>query len=405
MSKSITVDDRAKYKMKNELVNARYKLGTVEQKMVIALAAHITKDAKHFEQCSVSAKDLASFMGLDAKSAYRQIKKAADALVKSSLSFEWYKDDKATKKSWMKASWFDYIYYDAETVTLNFRFGSVIEPMLLELVKGYVESEAKPTMKFKHNASYRFYNFAVEWHGIKPNEPHTVSFDDLRKMLEMEDLYKQFGGFNQKILKPSINEINKLTDYHMDYKQDKAGRRVTDITFFVRCKASASKSNRKKQIVTIDADATPTEWSDEQKALYDELVGYGLTKKAAKEFINTKPLEDIRISVDYTLAQQKAGKIKALSKYMYSAIAEGYGVADARAAAQEEAAATAKEAERIAAMTPKQLEAYNKKQDDIAQAQEMAQASSDFVAKAKSEEETKDYFAKIRDMMRQNNYQ
>lgn len=362
--KELVVDNNAQYKMRNELVNSRYRLGVIEQRMIIALASHINKHGDEFEQCMIDANDLAKFMELDAKSAYGQLKRAADTLVKCIVSFEWYKTPKSKSKSWIKANWFDFIYYDAETVTITFKFGSLVKPMLLEVVEAYVKAEAKPIMKFRRSASYRFFNFAVEWKKLKEK---AISIDDLKHMLMLDDEYPLYGGLNQKVIAPAIKEINKLTDYEITYIPKKTGRKVTDIVFKVKTK---SKIKPKKK--DIEADAVPADWTEEQNNMYIELVQLGLLKKDAKMFVSEKPLEEIRISVEYTKRKQAAGKVKSLGSYLYKAIADGYGVAEARAIAQEAAAAAAQAADKLACMSPEQREKYEKQQNDIKQAAEMA---------------------------------
>lgn len=362
--KDLVVDNNAQYKMRNELVNSRYRLGVVEQRMIIALASHINKHGEEFEQCMIDANDLAKFMELDSKSAYGQLKRAADTLVKCIVSFEWYKTPKSKSKSWIKANWFDFIYYDAETVTVTFKFGSLVKPMLLEVVEAYVKAEAKPIMKFRRSASYRFFNFAVEWKKLKEK---AISIDDLKHMLMLDDEYPLYGGLNQKVIAPAIKEINKLTDYEITYIPKKTGRKVTDIVFKVKTK---SKIKPKKK--DIETDAVPAEWTEEQNNMYTELIQLGLLKKDAKMFISEKPLEEIRISAEYAKKQDVAGKVKNLGAYLYKAIADGYGVAEARAAAQEEAAKKAQEKDKFDNMTPEQKAEYISHQEMIKQAAELA---------------------------------
>lgn len=362
--RELVVDNNAQYKMRNELVNSRYRLGVIEQRMIIALASHINKHGEEFEQCMIDANDLAKFMELDSKSAYGQLKRAADTLVKCIVSFEWYKTPKSKSKSWIKANWFDFIYYDAETVTITFKFGSLVKPMLLEVVEAYVKAEAKPIMKFRRSASYRFFNFAVEWKKLKEK---AISIDDLKHMLMLDDEYPLYGGLNQKVIAPAIKEINKLTDYEITYIPKKTGRKVTDIVFKVKTK---SKIKPKKK--DIEADAVPADWTEEQNSMYIELMQLGLLKKDAKMFVSRKPVEEIRISAEYTKRQAAAGKVKDIGAYLYKAIADSYKVADVQSIARERAAAEAQAADKLACMTPEQREKYEKQQNDFKQAAEMA---------------------------------
>lgn len=367
--KELVVDNNAQYKMRNELVNSRYRLGVVEQRMIIALASHINKHGDDFDQCMIDANDLAKFMGLDSKSAYGQLKRTADALVKCIVSFEWYKTPKSKQKSWIKANWFDFISYDAETVTIVFKFGSLVKPLLLEVVEAYVRAEAKPLMKFRRSASYRFYNFAVEWQKLREK---TISIDDLKHMLMLDDEYPLYGGLNQKVIAPAIKEINKLTDYEISYMPKKTGRKITDIVFKIKVKNKSKIKQIKPKKKDIETDAVPAEWTEDQNVVYNELVALGIAKDASKQFISNKPLEEIRINIDYAKEQQAAGKVKSMGAYLYQSINNDYGVNKARAAAQETAAAAAKEQERIDAMSPDEKERYFTNQDQLEQARQMA---------------------------------
>lgn len=369
--KELVVDNNAQYKMRNELVNSRYRLGVVEQRMIIALASHINKHGDDFDQCMIDANDLAKFMGLDPKSAYGQLKRTADALVKCIVSFEWYKTPKSKQKSWIKANWFDYICYDAETVTIVFKFGSLVKPLLLEVVEAYVRAEAKPLMKFRRSASYRFYNFAVEWQKLREK---TISIDDLKHMLMLDDEYPLYGGLNQKVIAPAIKEINKLTDYEISYMPKKTGRKITDIVFKIKVKNKSKIQQIKPKKKDIETDAVPAEWTEDKTALYNDIVGLGLLKKDAKKIINEKALEEIRISVEYAKKQDAAGKVKNFGAYLYKAIADGYGVAEAQSIAREEAARKAQEKDRIDNMTPEQKAVYMSHQDMLKQAAELTAA-------------------------------
>lgn len=369
--KELVVDNNAQYKMRNELVNSRYRLGVVEQRMIIALASHINKHGDDFDQCMIDANDLAKFMGLDPKSAYGQLKRTADALVKCIVSFEWYKTPKSKQKSWIKANWFDYICYDSETVTIVFKFGSLVKPLLLEVVEAYVRAEAKPLMKFRRSASYRFYNFAVEWQKLREK---TISIDDLKHMLMLDDEYPLYGGLNQKVIAPAIKEINKLTDYEISYMPKKTGRKITDIVFKIKVKNKSKIQQIKPKKKDIETDAVPAEWTEDKTTLYNDIVGLGLLKKDAKKIINEKALEEIRISVEYAKKQDAAGKVKNFGAYLYKAIADGYGVAEAQSIAREEAARKAQEKDRIDNMTPEQKAAYMSHQDMLKQAAELTAA-------------------------------
>lgn len=368
-AKEITIVEDATLKVKNELVNGKYSLSLLEMKMVMALAAHINKNADDFETCSIRVRELGEYMGLSEDKCYQFIKATAKKLLSRSLFFEWYKTTNSRKKSWLGSSWFDYIFYDDEESTVEFRFATMIKPMLLQIREAYAQLECKPLMAFKCMYSNRFLLYVVEWEKI---QPHTIKIEDLRELLQLGKKYKQFGEFRTYVIEPAVREINALTEYEVTAEPVKRGRRYDSYNFYIKRKTAKVKIKPKKKVV--DTDAVPADWTEDQNALYNDIVGLGLLKKDAKNFINEKALEEIRISVEYAKKQDAAGKVKNFGAYLYKAIADGYGVATARGAAQEEAARKAQEKDRIDNMTPEQKAAYMSHQDMLKQAAELTAA-------------------------------
>lgn len=368
-AKEITIVEDATVKVKNELVNGKYSLSLLEMKMVMALAAHINKHADDFETCSIRVRELGEYMGLSEDKCYQSIKATAKKLLSRSLFFEWYKTTNSRKKSWLGSSWFDYIFYDDEESTVEFRFATMIKPMLLQIREAYAQLECKPLMAFKCMYSNRFLLYVVEWEKI---QPHTIKIEDLRELLQLGKKYKQFGEFRTYVIEPAVREINALTEYEVTAEPVKRGRRYDSYNFYIKRKTAKAKIKPKKK--AVDTDAVPAEWTEDQNALYNDIIGLGLLKKDAKKFINEKALEEIRISVEYAKKQDAAGKVKNFGAYLYKAIADGYGVAAARGAAQEEAARKAQEKDRINNMTPEQKAAYMSHQDMLKQAAELTAA-------------------------------
>lgn len=135
-----------------------------------------------------------------------------------------------------------------------------------------------------------------------------------------------------------------------------------------------NKSKIKPKKKDIETDAVPAEWTEEQNAVYNELIALGIAKDASKQFVSNKPLEEIKININYAKEQKAAGKVKSMGAYLYQSINNDYGVNKARAVAQEEKAAAMKEQERFDAMTPDQREVYLKNLADKQAAREMAEA-------------------------------
>lgn len=355
MAKEIVLKENATVKLENRLVNARYTLSLREMKMVMAFAAHICKSKDEFELCSVSAKELGEYMELSDENPYAVIKATAKKLIGKSLWLEWYEDG-YEEASWWGVPWFRCISYSAKTSQVTFRFADEIKPLLLQVQKTYVRLECKPLMAFKCMYSNRFLLWFAEWEKLSP---YTIGIDEIRARLKLEKKHTKFSDFKKYVIEPAIAEINALTDFSVKAEPNKRGRSYVSYTFTIKRKAAKAD--------TIEVDAIPTEWTDEQNAVYSELCGYGITQHNAKSIMSKTTLDTIRNNIEYAKAQQQAGSVKSLARYLYTAITEDYAGAVKLAAEQEQRAAAQKMADKLRTMSDTELVEYFLRQQQAAE--------------------------------------
>ena len=59
-----------------------------------------------------------------------------------------------------------------------------------------------------------------------------IPLETFRELMGIEtDEYQTFKALNQRVIKPAIQEINALTDYHVEVEQKRLGRRVAELKF------------------------------------------------------------------------------------------------------------------------------------------------------------------------------
>ena len=73
-----------------------------------------------------------------------------------------------------------------------------------------------------------------------------------------------------RIIEPAIEEINEVSDLTVSYEQEKRGRRVVGVIFFIDLKKPG------------DEDVIQVESSSDQ--LLKSLLAYGINKKTAEEY-------------------------------------------------------------------------------------------------------------------------
>lgn len=328
----------------NDMVEAIFSATEIEMKMLIALSAQLDK-AGTTDYTLISAQELGKLMKLNPKNAYRDLRQITSKLFDRRIVFktiERLANNKPKKEENFHI--FSRLTYDNEHSAIGFKFSEAVEPLLAQVKSAYVQVPLKTTMTLKGQFTNRVLMKVIKWEKLSP---YVVALDELRDQWQVGTKYKKNAEFIRSAITYSVKQINKFTKYQVEAIPIKTGRSITHIKFTITQKKENEPIETEASEVKLKKATYPKAWSDEQKAMYDELLGYGLTKKAAKEFVSTKLLQDIRISVDYTLDQQKAGKVDKLSRYLYTAIANDYNVADARDAAAKKAEKAEKTAQEL----------------------------------------------------------
>jgi plasmid replication initiation protein len=91
-----------------------------------------------------------------------------------------------------------------------------------------------------------------------------ISVSDLKTMLLVENKYKLFGHFHDRVIKPAVEQINKHSNFIADYELIKKSRSFSDIKFKFKLKKTLKKISDKAEIITItneiiDKNARPGE--------------------------------------------------------------------------------------------------------------------------------------------------
>jgi len=110
-----------------------------------------------------------------------------------------------------------------------------LAPFILELRKGFTLYEIRNFLKLDSLYAKKLYRFLKKLQKYGRVE---ISIEELRFYLEVEDKYKDFGIFELKTLKPSVEEINEKTDLFVEYttKREGKGNKVIALIFTIKQK-------------------------------------------------------------------------------------------------------------------------------------------------------------------------
>jgi plasmid replication initiation protein len=207
----------------NMLIEANYKLGVVEQKIILYLASNINSKDSDFKTYTLSIKEFNRLLGLKGNPKYTELRQITKELMHK--VFEVRIDKKV-----IQVAWLSYVAYNESDGTIDIRFDPFLRPYLLELKREFTSYRLENVVKLKSSYAIRIYEFLKQYERL---HERTFSLMDLRKMLGAEDIYPAYGNFKQRVLVPAQAELKKKTDISFEIEEIKVGRRVDKIKFLI----------------------------------------------------------------------------------------------------------------------------------------------------------------------------
>ena len=194
---------------------------------------------------------------------------------------------------------------------VNYEFSSLLSKLLYQ-PEMYQKINIAQQRLFKASYSLALWENCIRFVGI--GKTGLQDIDEWRNLTgAVQKSYEEFKVFNQKVLQPSIKEINQVSSIEIELLTKKNGRKVTHIGFLVK---------QKKQIqLAIPEVINELKLSKE----YDDLIGLGIQHIQAIAWLQEFDLKYIRSKIDLTNDLHSKGKIKSsLAGFLVSAIKGDY---------------------------------------------------------------------------------
>ncbi|WP_148359631.1 replication initiation protein [Peribacillus simplex] len=208
----------------NQLIEAKYKLGLSELRIVLLLASFIHPDTNEFETYKISIKDFNSWLGLKGKPKYQELEKITDDLQKKIFKIR-------TPQETITTSWLSSVVYHHGEGTVQLRFDPLLKPYLLELKQNFTSYYIQNVINLKSLYSVRIYELLKQYEKIGKR---TFLLEELRDILGIADQYPAYGNFKQKVLNVAQKELEKKSDISFDFKEVKKGRAVHKVMFTIK---------------------------------------------------------------------------------------------------------------------------------------------------------------------------
>jgi plasmid replication initiation protein len=284
----------------NHLVEARYKLTTLEQKLILMMVSHIQPDDIDFKRYVFPLKDISEFLGISYKSIYDDIIVVCRRLMKRILTIH-----KPT--SILDIHWVSSAEYFMGEVSLTFH--PDLKPYLLQLKNKFISYTPDMLKQIKSSYSIRLYELLKQYERIGKRY---FLIPELRDILGIrKDEYQRYYNFKIKVLDRAMNEINKNTDITISYIEVKKHKTTTGIEYIIN-------SNKP---VPQQTSETPSQNNLLMETLVNQLF---LSQQQAQDIMDNYDEKYIGDQIDNILNIFKSSKIKNKGAYAYKAIIEGY---------------------------------------------------------------------------------
>lgn len=290
----------------NNLIEAKYKLGVVEQKIIHRVLTQIDIHDKELKFFKVHISDFCDLLG-NTNNYKVVINKACENLRKTDIRI------KTENETEIKTTWFSSAEYFSDG-TVELEFSRKLSPYLLELKRNFTRYNFFNIINFKSQYSIRMYQLLKQYDKIGKRD---IFLEELKEYFQVKEEYEKYANFKQKVLNVSQKEINNLSDILFEYEEIKKGRKVDRIRFYITSKHAKLENvpEEKEKNEEIDID-------DLIERLQDIIVEK-LKIKEYKALLQAANNDISLIEAKYQLAK-KQKKIDNLVGWLLKAIQEEY---------------------------------------------------------------------------------
>ncbi|WP_144481464.1 replication initiation protein [Cytobacillus oceanisediminis] len=243
----------------NMLIEANYKLGVVEQKLILCLASNIQPTDSDFKTYTLSIKEFHQLLGLKGSPKYSELRQITKELMQKVFEIR-------LGRKVAQVAWLSYVAYNESEGTIDIRFDPFLRPYLLKLKKEFTSYKLENVVKLKSSYAIRIYELLKQYERL---QERTFLLADLRKILGAEEIYPAYGNFKQRVLVPAQKELKLKTDITFEIEESKEGKRVQKIKFII---TSKKKKKDAKQLELFEENLEGVQHSSQYYAKAKKLA-------------------------------------------------------------------------------------------------------------------------------------
>lgn len=214
------INEKNKIDKSYKLITARYKLSTVEQKLVLSIISLIRPTDSDFMNYQIP---VSQFEFLADNNNHKRLKKYCKDLMSKPLEIE-------TERGWTLFNWFAHIEYIKNDGMLECSVSPKLKPYLLELKENFKSYDLKYVLEMQSEYSIRIYELLKKSEKMGYLE---INLEELQDFLQVPESFKRYDNFKRKVLQVTSIEIAKYSDIYFEFEEIKKGKKVAILKFII----------------------------------------------------------------------------------------------------------------------------------------------------------------------------
>jgi Initiator Replication protein len=211
-------------------------LTLAERKLANALLQAAYRNLLQENVHQISLKDLLPVIGWDnSENVSKQLIESIESLV--TISIEWNILGRDRKRKWGVSTFL--ASAEVKDGTLYYEYSTPLREWLAK-PNVYTTLNLEYQKKLSSKYTISLWELCSEILDTQRETEPIISEIEINKLKKVigasEKTYEEFKYFYSKLIKPSIKEINEITDLQVEIQKKRTGRKITDITFIIKRK-------------------------------------------------------------------------------------------------------------------------------------------------------------------------
>ena len=212
----------------------RFDLSLQQQKIILFLISQISPFDEDLKLYEFNINDFCKVCGIDNTNGqnYKDLKRQIKEIADKSMWIKKADDEKAETL----VRWIEKPTIKEKSGIIQIKLDEDLKPYLIQLRENFTQYDIIYTLCFKSKYSIRLYELIKSIHYQELYEySKDFTLDEIKTLLGAEN-YKTYQHFKDRVLIPSINEINNTSDKYISYTPIKKGKAVIGITLEIKTK-------------------------------------------------------------------------------------------------------------------------------------------------------------------------